>query len=118
MPSGDPRKQSRPNGVPEPPSGEELITKHFPPSFSGVMTQIGAQVVPFPAFVGGKAIELQMDCGPLQLHLHVDPASAEVVIEEIRKAKMTADLKVQPASMDEVARVASGISPPNGKGQQ
>lgn len=110
MPSGDPRKQPRPDGVRHPPDAVTLVTEHFPPSLSGVMTQIGHQVVPFPAFVGGKAVDLQVDCGPLSLHLHIDPAAIEDVIEELRQAKMRVDTDLRPATMAEVAKAGSHVA--------
>lgn len=113
MPSGDPRKQPRPEAVPRPVDPAAQITAAFPPTFSGVMTQMGAEVVPFPAFVGGRAIDIQVACGPLQLHLHLDPSAVESVIDELRQAKMKADTGIAPASMADVA----GVAKANGNGR-
>jgi len=115
MPSGDPRKQPRPEGVPAN-DPVALITQAFPPTLSGVVTQLGHAVVPFPAFVGGKAVDLQVACGPLTLHLHVDPAAIEDVIEELRQAKMRVDTQIEPASMEDVARAAHVLGNRNGDG--
>lgn len=104
MPSGDPRKQPRPDGRDE----QQLIdqmTQTFPPSLSGVVTEVAATVVPF-SFVGGKAIDLQVSCGPLDIHLHFHPEHAEAIIDELRAAKIKADTGLQAASMTDVAQAA------------
>lgn len=100
--SGNPAKQPRPDG-----SGSEEVTQAFPPALSCVVTEVACEVVPF-AFPGGKALDLQLYSGPLVIHCHIPVATAEVVIDAIRQAKMKAETSIAPATMDEVAALGNG----------
>ena len=92
--SGHPAKQPRPDGK----TPTDQVTGAFPPSLSGVITEFGTSVVPFP-FVGGKGIQLEASCGPLKVHLVLEPQFAETVCDAIMGAKANAESKVTPATM-------------------
>lgn len=99
--SGDPRKQERPDGR-EP--GTE-VTAQFPPSMSGVITEFGASVVPFP-FKGNNALRLEAKCGPLVCHLLLEPEFADKVCELIQEAKLEATSDLRPATVAELKALA------------
>ena len=91
--SGNPEKQQRPDGRDQ----SDEVVKAFPPAFSCVVTAVETSVVPF-AFPGGKGIDLCLHSGPLKLHCHFPPQTAEVVIEAIQQAKMKAETGLEIAS--------------------
>lgn len=105
--SGDPRKQPRPDSEPNPHVETDQVTKAFPPNLSAIVTAVSAQVVPF-MFPGGKAIDLTVYSGDMELHLHFTPETAEVVIDTIRQAKIKADTGLEIAhSLPNGDRVAA-----------
>lgn len=95
--SGDPRKQDRPDGR-EP--GAE-VTKQYPPSVTGVITEFGVTVIPFP-FRGSKGLRLEANCGPLQLHLMLEPAFADTVCEAIQTAASEARSDLRVAGISDI----------------
>lgn len=98
MTSGNPAKQAaKDRAVPA-----DQVTQAFPPSLSGVITEFGTSAVPFP-FVGGKGIQLEVSCGPLKLHLILEPTFADTVCEAIQDGKVNAESKLTPATMAELA---------------
>lgn len=97
--SGDPRKQQRPEEGTSQEDLAERMTEAFPPTLTCLATGLGAKVVPFPGFVGGKAIALNIASGPMQVHVHVHPDVAEEICEEIMAAKANAESKVQAADL-------------------
>lgn len=101
--SGDPRKQDRPDGR----DATVETTKAFPPSLSGVITEFGAEVIPFP-IPGGSAIQIQPKLGPMTLHLVLDPAYADQVCTLIQEAKAEAQSGLRPATIGEVNALANG----------
>lgn len=104
--SGDPRKQPRPDARP----GAAVamadtiaaLTAAFPPNVGGVITSFGATPIAFPAFTGGKAIRVELHCGPLVGHFIVDPDAVEVLREELQTAKRKADTGLIPATLADV----------------
>lgn len=110
MTSGNPAKQPRPDGR----TTTDQVTEAFPPSMSAVVTEVAASVVPFQ-FAGGKAIDLTIFSGPLELHLHFHPSTAEVIIEAIREAKLRAEVDIVPASLADMGKVARTNGHKNGQ---
>lgn len=103
--SGDPRKQERPDGR-EPDSTSE-VTATFPPTVTGVVTEIEGRVVPFH-FVGGKAIRLTFNCGPMKVHMHIPPQAAQTVIDAIDDTRRQALTDLRPADWGEIEALTNG----------
>lgn len=101
--SGDPRKQPRPDGA----NSTDEVTETFPPTVTGVVTEIEGTVVPFH-FVGGKAIRLTFKCGPMNVHMHIPPQAAQTVIDTIDDVRRHALTDVRPADWGEVQALANG----------
>lgn len=110
MTSGNPAKQPRPDGR----TPTDQVTEAFPPNLSAVVTEVAASVVPFQ-FAGGRAIDLTIYSGGLQLHLHFHPSTADVIVEAIREAKMKAEVDIVPASLADMGKVARTNGQKNGQ---
>lgn len=104
MASGDPRKQQRPDGREAPDPAQQMV-EAFPPAVSCVATSVACEVVEFP-FIGGKAIDLQISSGPMQLHIHFHPEVADAICEEIQAAAANAKSKLQAADLLSLERLA------------
>lgn len=112
MPSGDPRKQERPDGR-TPPDPAEAMVEAFPPTLSLAVTGVGAEVVPFP-FVGGKAVDIQLSAGPFSVHGHVHPDVIDSVCEVLQQAKMKAQTSLSIGTMQEAEALAKAQGNGNG----
>lgn len=104
--SGDPRKQERPDGR-EDPAAERVaheLTRAAPPTLTGMVTAFGAEAMPSRIFAGGKALELQIHCGPMVSRFRVDPAFADTLCDAIREAAREARSGLEPATMADIPR--------------